>query len=1340
MLRFAFIQILLSVLFIPMRADNRLDFFENRIRPVLVENCYECHNSIKQAKSGLVLDYKGGLLKGGNRGSVVSLENPKESLILKAMGHLIRSLKMPKGGPKLSPEVIKDFEKWISEGAYDPRENPPSAEEFAQETSWEKTREKRKSWWSFQPIRKIAPPSSHAQSKSHPVDQFLVKKLQKSGLKPNDDADGITILRRLTFATTGLPPTIEQQDRFQHLMDNGTAHAVEVFTDELLASPHFGERWARHWMDWLRYADSHGSEGDPPIPNAYRYRNYLIRALNADVGYDQLVLEHFAGDLLPEPRINKQLGLNESVIGTSNLRFVLHGFAPTDALDEHVRFTDDQIDAVTKTFLALTVSCARCHHHKFDAISQDDYYALFGILSNGRPAQKVIEDPTTSNEDEEKLRKIKSTIKSNLSAVWKSIDIASKMVAGTRKESHDHVHNFLMPWQKLRHLDDKNFPREWDKLEKQVRESETRLASRFSTKYPYSWKLKNDTTYKAWTKSGTGLGELPSKPGAYTIALEGNQILRNILPAGAYTHLLSSRQNGTLSSPRFVFEKGDLWVRVIGDKGSVVRYSVWNYPRKGTVYKRSSPDPLTEKWIKFNADYWAGETGYLEVTTNRDHPVEAGNSERSWFGVTEAILGSVGQTQPCDEIAEVLSPLFVKSLAQKTREGLLTRYTEVIQNSVLAWEADDMTDNQARILNDLLKENFLPNTEEELVHCRELVTTYRRMEEKIIAPRLAPGVLDGEPFDQALFERGNHKKPLHKVPRRFLEAIDDTPYPKDSIGRLEFAKDLLRDDNPFTTRVIVNRVWHHLFGKGLVRTTDNFGKLGELPSHPELLDYLSQKFREEQWSIKGMIRFLVNSEAFRASSNPSPKAIEIDPQNLLLSHANLRRLEAEAIRDAMLLASGRLQLSRVAEGKSEPANSSRRAVYRQIKRNSLDPFLSVFDAPVPSSTKGRRDITNVPAQSLTLMNDPDVLRNARGFANLHKTGGPKDIISKMFRKALGRHPIQNELAQSLAYLNSTDQEAAKLKVRITQTTDKLKVLDKQIDDILNPIRKQLLALHKTRGKNQELHSNQPLLLWDFELGLVDSVNGIKCNLKNGAFVEKGRLILRQGGYAVTEKIPFKLPSKTLAAWVRLDNLQQRGGGVMSVQTPNGMIFDSIVFAEKEERKWISGSNGFRRTQAFFSAPIESQADQDFVHLAITYGIDGIITGYRNGIPYGKPYFTSTHSFREDDYVVSFGVRHLPANPQRLLVGQIDEASIFDYALSTDEVKSIYDPDSYLSSKDVEAKIPHHLKDSFSNLAKEKNSLQMEINQIQESLEAADKPELEDLALALFNMKEFIYLK
>ena len=1336
--RFAIIPLSLSLHFIQAHAEKRLEFFESRIRPVLVENCYECHNSINNASSGLALDYKGGLLKGGERGSVLSFENPQESLLLRAIMHDIRNLKMPKGGPKLSPDVIQDFERWISTGAYDPRESPPSPEEFADETSWEKTREKRKSWWSFQPVRMVRPPSASPQNNTHPVDQFLVHKMQNSGLSPNQEAEGITILRRLSFALTGLPPTIEQQDRFSALTEHGIHHAVEVSVDEMLSSPHFGERWARHWMDWLRYADSHGSEGDPPIPNAYQYRNYLIRSLNADIGYDQLVLEHFAGDLLPNPRINKQLGLNESVIGTSNLRFVLHGFAPTDALDEHVRFTDDQIDAVTKTFLALTVSCARCHHHKFDAISQDDYYALFGILSNGRPAQKVIEDPTVSKDHENRLGEIKTAVKKALAEVWKSPGLAEKILAQSPKENQDNADNFLMPWQKLRDLEGSDFSSEWNKIKKQVRESEQRLLSRLSTNYSFSWKLKHGSAYDLWPKSGTGLGKKPSKPGDFTIALEGNEILRNILPAGAYTHLLSTKQNGTLSSPRFVFEKGDLWIRVIGDKGSVVRYSVWNYPRKGTVYQRSSPDPLAEKWIKFNADYWAGETGYLEVTTNRDHPVEAGDAERSWFGVTEALLSKPGQAQPRDEIAEVLSSIFAEPLSKENKNGLRTRYAEVIQKAVIAWEENDLTDSQARILNNMLKNDLLPNAKEKFPHCNELVNEYRKIEEKVTVPRLAPGVLDGEPFDQALFERGNHKKPAHQVPRRFLEAIDDTPYPKTTIGRLEFAQDLLRKDNPFTTRVIVNRIWHHLFGNGLVRTPDNFGKLGELPTHPELLDYLSQKFRSEEWSIKRMIRFLVTSKTFRSSSNPSSEAKRIDPQNLLLSHANLRRLEAEPIRDAMLLASGRLQLARVAEGKSEPSNSSRRAVYREIRRNSLDPFLSVFDSPVPSSAKGKRDITNVPAQSLTLMNDPSVLRNAREFANRHRSGDLEDSISMMFRNALGRPPSGNELASSLAYLNATNLNSSNAMAKLSQTSDKLKEVDGQIEDMIHPFREKILAFRGTKENAQS--QPKPVLHWDFEKGLSDSANGIMCFLKKGAYLEKGKLILQDGGYAVTEKLPFEISSKSLAARVRLDNLEQRGGGVISIQSPNGAVFDSIVFAEKEPRKWIAGSNGFRRTQSFGGAPFEKEADRNFVHLTVTYGGDGTITAYRNGEPYGKSYSTGSHLYKRDDCIVSFGVRHLPANPQRLLVGRIDEASLYDFELTAEDIRLISNPDTFVSQKQLYESLPSNLQRTYSKLTEKKSALEKEIRRMRENMAVSDKPELQDLALALFNMKEFIYLK
>ena len=366
-----------------------------------------------------------------------------------------------------------------------------------------------------------------------------------------------------------------------------------------------------------------------------------------------------------------------------------------------------------------------------------------------------------------------------------------------------------------------------------------------------------------------------------------------------------------------------------------------------------------------------------------------------------------------------------------------------------------------RILNSLIKEGILPNSQKEMPTCKNLVLKYREIESLIKAPRLAPGLLDGEPFEQALFERGDHKKPAHKVPRRFLEAIDPTPYPKDSIGRLEFANDLLRKDNPFTSRVIVNRIWHHLFGNGIVRTPDNFGRLGEKPSHPELLDFLATKFRKEGWSIKNMVKFLVTTKAFRASSKPSAKAQQSDPKNLLLSHANLRRLEAEAIHDSMLLVSGRIQLERVAEGDSEPANNVRRSVYRLIKRNNLDPFLSVFDAPVPASTKGRRDVTNVPAQSLTLMNDPMVIRAAKEFANLHKYGDLKDRITMMFRHSLGRNPTQEEIKQSMDYLMLSDQESGKEKNMLLGLQEKKLKLGQEISALIDPVSEKLIKNKKS---------------------------------------------------------------------------------------------------------------------------------------------------------------------------------------------------------------------------------------------------------------------------------------
>ncbi|HAV62362.1 MAG TPA: hypothetical protein DCY13_08370, partial [Verrucomicrobiales bacterium] len=361
-LRLALIACCAGPLTLSASTARQLEFFESRIRPVLVQECYECHRSEGKRKGGLALDHREALRRGGDSGPAIVPGNPDGSLLLKAIRHENEDLQMPKSGAKLGDAAIADFAEWIRSGAADPRDHPPTEEEIARDSDWPAVRERRKLWWSFQPIQAHEPPPAAAGASRHPVDRFINARLQEQGLPAAPPASREVLIRRLSYQLRGLPPTPEEIATF--VADTDPA-AYEKLVDRYLASPQFGERWARHWMDWLRYAESHGSEGDPMIPYAWRYRDYLIRALNADVPYDQLVKEHLAGDLLPAPRLNGELGLNESAIGPAHLRMVFHGFAPTDALDELVRFTDDQINVVSKAFLGLTVSCARCHDHKF---------------------------------------------------------------------------------------------------------------------------------------------------------------------------------------------------------------------------------------------------------------------------------------------------------------------------------------------------------------------------------------------------------------------------------------------------------------------------------------------------------------------------------------------------------------------------------------------------------------------------------------------------------------------------------------------------------------------------------------------------------------------------------------------------------------------------------------------------------------------------------------------------------------------------------------------------------------------------------------------------------------
>lgn len=1250
-----------------------VEFFETRIRPVLVENCYECHNSSDAAEGSLAVDSREALAAGGDGGAVIVPGEPEESRLLAVLRHEIDGLEMPQGGPRLDDRVIADFAAWIAAGAGDPRDAPPDADALAEATSWESTLARRKSWWSFQPIeRPNVPAAVRPGGSAHPIDRFLDAALAEQGLAAAPDAAPHVVIRRLCFQLTGLPPTPELLARWTPRLAapdaESKASAVEALVDELLASEQFGERWARHWMDWIRYAESHGSEGDPAIVGAWRYRDYLIRALNDDVPFDQLVREHIAGDLLESPRVDESLGIVESAIGPAHWRMVFHGFAPTDALDERVRFTDDQINSFSKAFLGLTVSCARCHDHKFDAISQRDYYALFGVLASCRPGRAVIDTPARLDRGRDALTALKPRLRAALADDWLEASprrrAAWSAAAGVGEDADEPSHVLHLPRRLRRRIEaGEEFELAWKAEFAAVSESSPASPSQAVGAESLAWDFSRPEDYAAWRRHGNGAPPSPQGPGEFAVAPEGESALIGVYPAGVYTHAYSAKNAARLTSTDFRVEEGDeLWARALGD-GASFRYVVQDFPRDGTVYPVSRLTPQWQ-WRRFNLSYWQGDDVHIEFAAAGDAPLLVKDQPRSWFGVREVRVVRHGETPPGESL-EHLEALFVAARAAPPESvaDLIELYVNTTDAAVAAWRDGAATDAQALLIDACLLQGLLSNSLADLPRAGGLVEAYRRQEKDVVAPIRVPSLDETVGRDQPLFLRGDHRRPADETPRRFLEAIDATPYQTAESGRRELAEDLLRDDNPLTRRVIVNRLWHHLFGRGLVATPDNFGRMGELPSHPRLLDWLAVKLVDEGWSLKRMIRLMVTSRAWRRSSLADADMRRIDPENKFLARAPVRRLEAEAIRDAVLHVSGRLDPSLF--GPPVGGDAPRRSVYVRVIRNSLDPFLRAFDFPEPFAAIGRRPATNVPAQSLAMMNDESVARSAAVWARrlLENTALTSDSvrIERMFLSALGRPPTGDELTAANSYLTETAEEFRRRRRRAEELQRELADAEAAVREMLDPVRERLQAGRRPTHADD---APTPIARWEFE---DDDADAPRLTRHAGATVADGALVVDGRGYAVTEPLAEAIGEKTLEAWVQLDDLDQRGGGVMSLQTPGGEVFDAIVFGEQEPRRWLAGSNFFARTESFQGEP-EAVADQQPVHVAIAYHADGRVAAYREGRPYGAPYASDgPHRFAAGEAVVAFGLRHAPAGGDRLLSGRILVARLYDRALDENEV-------------------------------------------------------------------------
>jgi hypothetical protein len=758
---------------------SSVEFFEKKIRPLLVNNCYTCHSAETNSKGGLRVDDRNGLITGGGRGSALTPGEPEKSLLIEAVKQ-VGDLKMPPN-KKLSEEEIADLTKWVKEGSVWPQEALPgdlgkSGEEY---------KKLKREHWAWQPLTNPKVPET--RNKDWPrddIDRFILASLENKNMHPVADAEKLILIRRITFDLTGLPPTAEEIDAF---INDASPNAFATVVDRLLASHAFGERWGRHWLDVARYGESTGGSRNIPYPQSTRYRDYVIDSFNDDKPYDTFIKEQIAGDLLPHQSREER---DEHLIAT--------GFLAIGVKDVNQRFKvrfimdniDEQIDTVGRSLLGLTVSCARCHDHKFDPIPASDYYALAGIFH--------------STDD--------------------CAGVRNKMGGG----GLDYYDNEML-----------------------LQVGEPKQLSAEDKQKIEELKLKVAEARKEFLElRGNPTGDEPSPDGR--------------------------------------------------PKRAVAR----------------------QKWNRLQAELLA-----------LDDPAAHGN----------AALG--------------------------LREGKQIGNTEL------------------RIRGE--------------------------------AEKLGPVV-----------ERG------------FLDVLSYEGQPKidpNQSGRLELADWLTNEKNPLPSRVMANRIWKHLIGRGIVTTVDNFGVTGDPPTHPELLDYLAQRFISEGWSVKKLIRSIVLSRTYQLTSESSPENISVDPDNRLVWRHSPRRLDAEELRDASLFVSGSLDLSRPT---SFPVNSMRvieirnngpeardleakgrksphRSIYLPLLRGITPTSLAVFDFAEQGMVTGSRDTTTVPTQALYLLNDPFVLRQSLSLAEqlLAKSElTDEERIERLHRLTFGRTASVTEIERAKQYL------------------------------------------------------------------------------------------------------------------------------------------------------------------------------------------------------------------------------------------------------------------------------------------------------------------------------------
>ncbi|MEM8912737.1 MAG: DUF1553 domain-containing protein [Planctomycetota bacterium] len=892
---------------------DEIAFFESRIRPVLIESCYECHSAEADDVGGsLWLDSADAMRTGGDSGPAVMPGDLDASVLISAIRY--ESSEMPPSG-RLPESVIRDFETWVRRGAVDPRTAAlkPRRDE-PMDVDWEAARR----FWAFRPLgsNAIASPRPHPDQHPNWIDQRLAVAMDSVGIEPNGMAEPAVQLRRLCYDLTGLPPTDTLLDAW--IADPTDRHWRRI-VDRLLSAPGYGEHWARHWMDVARYADSNGGDFNATFHDAWRYRDYLIDRYQSDAPIDQMIREQVAGDRMTS---SDDVERTHQIVATTFLMLGSKMLSERNKPKLTMDVVDEQIDTVGRAFMGMTLGCARCHDHKFDPIPTEDYYALAGIFRSSQSLQG---------------------------------------------ESQQYVST----WQRtpLPCPDDQlaaiaNHQRELDHATEQLKQAEESLEA---------WAKANDSKPGIWVDDQDATLEGPWVESTYTKGFSGSHYLhdKNANKGQCQIHFEASLPAPGRYQLRF-------WYAAAGSRSSAVPLNIaWGEQTKTlTVNQQVRPR---------DGDFTLTTIEIAEPTS-----VSVSVSNRGTVGYV--IVDAVQWLMVDDE-----GTVITDEASDEAEQGRRDQEQTALQAEVDRWNA-----RRKQLIADA------PPPRDQAMAIQEATSD-------TIA-------------DCRVHIRGEVNNLGDIVPRGFLRICGgDSVSIQEGSGRLQLATWLTDPDHPLTARVYVNRVWMHLMGEGIVRTVDNFGTRGDRPSHPDLLDELATRFIRGGWRQKRLIHDIVTSNAYRRCSQTTSDGERLDPENRLRWRGQRRRLPAEAIRDTMLLAAGRLQREPVIDpmrhygvliSKNNAGSSAespigledpRRTLYLPIIRNHVPAFLVNLDFVNPDLLTGQRSLTNVPAQALTLINSPESKRWAAATARrlLESSVAPRDRAAWLI-KHLWHRPVTDD--------------------------------------------------------------------------------------------------------------------------------------------------------------------------------------------------------------------------------------------------------------------------------------------------------------------------------------------